>query len=98
MDTQPVIVALALGGCVALLLLSQGKVPQVPPGALARFGGFTLLAGLLAASDYPDSWRLADVVAYLAEPSLEPFRLLVVLFIGSVLFTVAVALLYFARR
>lgn len=63
---------------------------------LALFGGWLVLAGLLWVSDYPESWRLPELIDYLAEPTLAAFRILCVTATGAVIFGSAVALLFWA--
>ena len=100
MDTAFVSVVLALAGCVAASLLARGSftVPRPPWGRVLLGGLWLLLAALLWVSDYPASWRLPDVVNYMAEVTPSAFRILCVTATGGVIFGSMVALLFLAGR
>jgi len=100
MDAAFVSVVLALGGCVAASLLARGSftAPRPPWGKVALGALWLLLAALLWVSDYPSSWRLPDVVDYMAEVTPSAFRILCVTATGAVIFGSAVALLVRAGR
>lgn len=95
-----VLSALVLSVCVTVWLSAGRSValPRVSKTRLALFGGWSVLAGLLWVSDYPAAWRLPELIDYLAEPTLEAFRILCVTAIGAVIFGSAVALLFWAGR
>ncbi|ADI14427.1 hypothetical protein [Truepera radiovictrix] len=98
MDTlQPTLLATLLG-LFCLVLVRVGRVPQLSGAALLKGGAFAALLVALAFSDYPASWRLADLMAYLAEVTLAPFRVLLVIVIGAALFGGMLGLLYLVGR
>lgn len=94
---QPVLFALLLG-CVCLLLIREGRLPELSGASLLKGAAFAAVLVALALSDYPASWRLGDLILYLAEVSLAPFRVLVVFAVGVSLFGGMLALLYLAGR
>ncbi len=74
------------------------RAPRLPSWlAWLSFPLTLAVAWLLFPSD-PATWSFANVVLYLAEPSLDPLRLLAVTVIGGGLFFGAVYLLYGSRR
>ena len=96
-----VVSVLTLSVCVAVWLSTTGRsitLPHVSKTRLAFFVGWVVLAGLLWVSDYPASWRLPELVNYLAEPTLAAFRILCVTATGAVIFGSAVGLLFWAGR
>jgi hypothetical protein len=85
-------------GLFGLVLVREGRVPQLAGTALFKGGAFLVLLVALALSDYPASWRLGDLMVYLAEVTLAPFRVLLVILIGAALFGGMLWLLYLAGR
>lgn len=94
---QPVLLATLLG-CVCLVLVREGRVPDLSGAVLLKGAAFVAVLVALAVSDYPASWRLGDLVVYLAEVSLAPFRVLLVFATGVSLFGGMLWLLYLAGR
>ncbi|MEM7736236.1 MAG: hypothetical protein AAF267_10640 [Deinococcota bacterium] len=73
---------------VVAWLVSEGKVElQLSPKALRWFGASTVAVGFLwlVPSD-AWSWNFIELVLYLAEPTPDVFRILVVSLIGFVLY------------
>ena len=99
METLPLTLALALGGCVTAWLLASQRLE--PPRISKTRIGAGLLGGLLIyllwVSDYPAAWRVPEIVEYLSEFTLSAFRILCVAATGTVLFGSMVALLYLTR-
>ena len=98
--TLSVLSVLTLSVC-ATVWLGTGRsitLPHVSKTRLAFFVGWLMLAGLLWVSDYPESWRLPELINYLAEPTLAAFRILCVTATGAVIFGSAVGLLYWAGQ
>ncbi len=92
---QPVLLALLLG-CVLMVLIREGRAFEIAGTSLLKGAAFMALLFALAVSEYPASWRLEDTVVYLAEVSLAPFRLFVVVATGLLLFGGMLALLSLA--
>lgn len=95
-----VLSVLTLSVCAAVWVGAGRSItlPNVSKTRLAFFVGWIVLAGLLWVSDYPASWRLPELINYLAEPTLAAFRILCVTATGAVIFGSAVALLFWAGR
>ncbi len=91
---------LTLSVCAAVWVGTGRSItlPRVSKTRLIFFCGWLTLAGLLWVSEYPESWRLPELVDYLAEPTLAAFRILCVTATGAVIFGSAVALLYWAGQ
>ena len=93
---------LFVGACLLVLQASQnradGRAPHLPAWLAPLSLPLAFVFSLILFPSDPATWSFANVVLYLAEPSLDPLRLLAVTVIGGTLFFGVVYLLYGSRR
>ena len=91
-----------MAACLFVLRASQdgadGRFPRLPAWLAPLSLPLAFVFSLVLFPSDPATWSFANVVLYLAEPSLDPLRLLAVTVIGGVLFFSVVYLLYGSRR